>query len=220
MRADRTIVITDPMAADLGPTVPRCNPWKEGATHGGVAPIGNRMTRISRAVLACIAVVGACVSCASPPPGKPAAPQGSSAVDSAVRVERDSTPRADSTSAAAALATVNAYYTAIEARDYRRAYELWGGEGASSRKTFEQFAAGFASTALVTVKLGTPGAIEGAAGSRYIEIPVGIHALTSEGEQQAFSGVYILRRTEVDGATPAQRRWHIDSAKLVRARQP
>ena len=112
---------------------------------------------------------------------------------------------------------MNAYYAAIEARDYRRAYELWGGAGASSRKTFEQFADGFASTAHVTVNPGTPGAIEGAAGSRYIEIPVGVHATTAQGEHQVFSGVYVLRRAEVDGATPAQRRWHIDSAKLSRA---
>lgn len=183
----------------------------------GGDPIGKRMTRISRAVLVCIAVLGACGSCASPPPGKPGAPQGSSAVDSVVRVERDSTPLADSTSVSAALATVNAYYSAIEAREYRRAYELWGEAGASSRKTFKQFAAGFASTAHVTVNPGIPGAIEGAAGSRFIEIPVDVHAMSSQGEQQIFSGVYVLRRADVDGATPAQRRWHIYSAKLSRA---
>jgi hypothetical protein len=36
------------------------------------------------------------------------------------------------------------------------------------------------------------------------------------GEHQRFKGSYTLRRVNhVDGATAAQRRWHIESAKLA-----
>jgi len=122
----------------------------------------------------------------------------------------------DSSSVEAALAVLRAYYDAIAARDFRRAYQLWEGAGAASGKSFTEFAAGFTNTASVSVSPGPPGPIEGAAGSRYVEIPVGIAATTRDGVRQRFSGSYVLRRAEVDGATPEQRRWHLYSAKIAR----
>jgi hypothetical protein len=121
-------------------------------------------------------------------------------------------------SALAAADVIRRYYAAIDARDYRQAYALWGNGGAASSQTFEQFRAGFANTVHVEVAIGEVGQVEGAAGSRYVDVPVVVRATTKEGEAQRFEGSYTLRRTVVDGSTDAQRRWHIYSAKLAQTR--
>jgi hypothetical protein len=112
---------------------------------------------------------------------------------------------------------IRQYYRAIEAGDFVRAYALWGADGAASGQTLDQFAGVFAQTAGVDVKIGTPGGIEPAAGSRYVDVPVEIRAVTSGGEEQRFEGTYTLRRSVVDGASAEQRRWHIYSADIAPA---
>lgn len=139
---------------------------------------------------------------ASPSPADP----------TAVPSPTDSIP----TSAEAAADVIRRYYEAIDARDYRRAYEHWGDSGRSSGQTFEEFAAGFSETSSVEAEVGMPGRIDPAAGSRYVEVPVLIRAEAKGGEEQRFEGTYTLRRSEVDGATEAQRRWHIYSADISR----
>ena len=109
---------------------------------------------------------------------------------------------------------VRAYYRAINERRYGDAYRLWESGGAASGKSLEVFRDGFARTASVNVVLGTPGPIDGAAGSRYVDIPVRIAAVATDGGRQAFIGTYTLRRSVVDGATPEQRAWRIYSAKV------
>jgi hypothetical protein len=66
----------------------------------------------------------------------------------------------------------------------------------------------------VTAEIGEPGRIEGAAGSRFISIPVTIRATTTRGDLQCYHGLYALRRTVVDGASEAQRTWHLFSGDL------
>lgn len=119
---------------------------------------------------------------------------------------------------AAAVNVINDYYAAINERDYRRAYEHWGQDGVASGKSFEEFAAGFSDTAKLTVTTGTAGRVDPAAGSRYITIPVVVTAVTRQGQEQRFEGTYDLRRTIVDGATEAQRRWHFYRAALTQTR--
>jgi hypothetical protein len=111
-----------------------------------------------------------------------------------------------------AAALVRNYYAAIEARDYDRAYLLWA-DGAN-RQTPEQFAAGFATTAHVAATIDTPGRMEAAAGSRYIEVPVAIESAQQDGSVRRYVGAYTLRRAMVDGATPEQRQWRIASADI------
>lgn len=119
----------------------------------------------------------------------------------------------------AARAVVKHYYQDINKGDYQSAYALWwsgekGGQNASG-KTFQQFKAGFAHTRKSQVDIGTPGSIEGAAGSSYIVIPVTIKAITDSGQTQQFTGSYTLRRVnDVDGASWAQKHWHIYSADI------
>ena len=120
-----------------------------------------------------------------------------------------------STSAAAAADVVRRYYGAIEARDFRRAYEMWGNAGQASGKTLDAFTSGFRDTKSVDVDVGTPGRIDAAAGSRYVEVPVVVRAVTNDGRAQRFTGTYVLRRTVVEGSSAAAREWHIYSARIV-----
>jgi hypothetical protein len=151
---------------------------------------------------------------AAPPASVPA---GTPSASPAARTDSSSAATtADSTLTPAEV--IRRYYAAIDARDYRRAYELWGNGGAASGQSFDDFRAGFARTAGVAVEVGEVGRVEGAAGSRYVDVPVVVRATTTGGGTQRFEGSYTLRRTVVDGSTAAQRRWHIDSAKLSPAR--
>lgn len=113
-----------------------------------------------------------------------------------------------------AAAVVDAYYAAIAAGQYPRAYALWSGRGQASGQTAQQFAAGFADTASVSVDVGAPGRIDAAAGSRYVEIPVTVTATRRDGSVHRYAGAYTLRRAVVDGATDEQRAWRIASADL------
>jgi hypothetical protein len=113
----------------------------------------------------------------------------------------------------AAVDVIQAYYAAIAAGRFGEAYALWG-ENGPPNQTPEKFAAGFRDTASVAVETGAPTRVEGAAGSRYVDVPVVVNATTRAGNRQRFTGTYTLRRTVVDGADANARRWHIYSAKL------
>lgn len=117
-----------------------------------------------------------------------------------------------------AVAVVQAYYAAIAAQQYPRAYALWSGGGDASGQTAQQFAGGFADTAAVSAEVGAPGRVGAAAGSRYIEIPVSITATRRDGSVHRYAGAYTLRRAVVDGATDEQRAWRIASADLREVR--
>lgn len=111
-----------------------------------------------------------------------------------------------------AVAALREYYAAINARDYRRAFAMWGSSG-PPKQTYEQFAGGFADTKSVRVETGEPSRVEAAAGSRYVEVPVVI--ITNA---QRFEGTYVMRRSVVDGASDADRHWHIYRATVRAAK--
>lgn len=116
----------------------------------------------------------------------------------------------DAQSAAAAVRLVEAYYAAVDRRDYRTAFRLWHG-----RYSFAEMKAGYANTAHVRVTAIPPFRIEGAAGSSYCTVPVEVASVEKDGRRQRFRGSFTLRRVnDVDGATAAQRHWHIESARL------
>ncbi|MDH5824036.1 hypothetical protein QFW77_13720 [Luteimonas sp. RD2P54] len=116
--------------------------------------------------------------------------------------------------AEAATAVLRDYYAALDARDYARAYALWSDGGRSSGQTPEQFASAFAGAARISVSVGAPGPVEGAAGSRYVEIPVSVTTRDAGGAVTRQVGAYTLRRAVVDGASAQQRSWRIASAQL------
>jgi hypothetical protein len=121
-----------------------------------------------------------------------------------------STVSAQDRSAAAAVQVVQDYYAAIQHHDYAAAHALWSGG-----HSLAQFRKGYAKTAWVKLTPVPPVTVEGAAGSLYADVQVRVDAGLKGGQRQRFVGVYTLRRVnDVDGATVAQRRWHITSAKL------
>ena len=109
---------------------------------------------------------------------------------------------------------VRAYYDAINAHDYQRAYAAWGDDGPPGRPTVRAFASGFAGTDSVHVVLGAPGRIEGAAGSRYMTIPVRVRAFEHGAGPREFAGSYTVRRSVVPGSDTASRQWHLYAASL------
>ncbi|WP_298395794.1 hypothetical protein [Sphingobium sp.] len=114
----------------------------------------------------------------------------------------------------AAAAVVSRYYSAINARDYATAWSQWGEDGRPGQ-TLAQFEAGFAQTRTTRVTIGRLEPGDAGAGSIYQTVPVAVDAQLADGARQRFVGDYVLRRVNgVDGASPAQLRWHIDSARL------
>ena len=108
------------------------------------------------------------------------------------------------------------YYAAIDARDYRKAYGLWRDGGAASGQSFEHFSGGYADTESVEAEVGDATDEEGAAGSRYITVPVQLRARQYNGTLRSYRGRFALRAVVADGADEEQRRWHLDSAEMQR----
>ncbi len=130
-------------------------------------------------------------------------------------------PMAECTTApksqAAAVAVVTLYYSALNAHDYATAWQQWG-ENGPPNQSLAKFTAGFAHTRATHVTIGQLEPAEGGAGSIYQSVPVVVDATLDDGKHQRFSGEYVVRRVnDVDGATPAQLRWHIGSAHLAAA---
>jgi hypothetical protein len=133
--------------------------------------------------------------------------------------DQDNPEHVSADDAQAAVAIVHEYYRAISSRDFERAYRYWGVSGPPGQ-SLQSFAAGFTDTASVQAKTGAPSRIEPAAGSRYIEVPTTIVATTKAGTARRFEGTYTLRRTVIDGAPAAERRWHIYRASIRQVTDP
>lgn len=181
-----------PGSVPLGGQPPAPDPWVEADGHFGLPPLEDE-----------------------PEAGLIEAAPPANAVAGADPTAGTLAPEADREQAAA---TVRDYYAAIQARDYPRAYALWSDGGRSSGQSPEQFAAGFATTRSVDLQLGAPGEVEGAAGSRYVEVPVSLTARQDDGSLRRYAGRYVLRRAVVDGASADQRAWRIASAELREVR--
>jgi hypothetical protein len=168
-------------------------------------------------VFLAILLLAGIVACTPPTSQQPSVSQ---SVATAPLAQASSPSRYSSPDAGqqAAIQVVRNYYDAINHQDYRRAYEDWANHGAASNQSFDQFKQGFADTASVSVEIGEPGRVEGAAGSLYIEVPVTITATTVSGSTQRFKGSYNLRRVNnIPGATLNDRTWHLYSANIVKA---
>lgn len=145
----------------------------------------------------------------APPAAAPARAGSDVAPDKAVAASDEATP-------AAAEAVVRAYYAAIDARDFASAYAQWSDGGKASGQSFERFRDGYANTESVRVEVGTATDEEGAAGSRYIRVPMELHARQRDGGTRHYRGSFILRAVVADGANAEQRRWHLYSADIQR----
>ena len=118
-----------------------------------------------------------------------------------------------SSSAKDAVQLIRNYYRWINQKKYQGAFNIWEKREdgyAANGQSFEKFAGGFSDTASVSVEIGAPGEIEGAAGSNYIEIPVVILAQTKSGKAQKFAGAYTMRLSNMAD----DKSWYIYSAKV------
>lgn len=103
-----------------------------------------------------------------------------------------------------------AWAAAMEDRAFAAAYGLFGDYAERTGLSAEQYAASFGPYRTVTVAIGE-GAGEGAAGSIYYQAPVTLSGTLADGSAYRRTGTITLRRiNDVDGATPAQLRWHLD----------
>ena len=91
------------------------------------------------------------------------------------------------------VGTLAAYYSAINARDYRGAFRFWE----SPPSSYEQFARGFADTNQVRLLVEPSTQVEGAAGSVYAQIPAIIVSTLRNGSERVFAGCYVMRRSNV-----------------------
>lgn len=107
---------------------------------------------------------------------------------------QDSEPPSDGPkSASDPLTTLAAYYDAINARDYRRAYSYWD----SPATSFDRFASGFTDTDRVRLLVEPSARVEGAAGSAYAQVSTIVVATTRAGNERVFAGCYVMRRSNV-----------------------
>ena len=116
-----------------------------------------------------------------------------------------------------AVQLIRNYYRWINQKKYQGAFNIWEKRedgAAANGQSFEKFAGGFSDTASVSVEIGTPGEIEGAAGSNYIEIPVVISAASTDGSQQKFAGTYTMRASNMAD----DKSWYIHSAKVKKVK--
>ena len=118
-------------------------------------------------------------------------------------------------SAEGAGQVLQTYGALLEEKKFIRARQLWGSGGAASGLTEPQFVAAYAKYREIHADVGKPGLTEGAAGSIYIEVPFRLYgSLTSGGRFNLVGPVTLKRVNDVDGATPAQLRWHIVQSGL------
>ncbi|HEY1069222.1 MAG TPA: hypothetical protein VGE33_01635 [Thermomonas sp.] len=109
----------------------------------------------------------------------------------------------------AAVSVLRDYFSAINTRDFARAYALWR----QNPQTPAQFADGFAGTTGVSVEIGTPGSIDAGAGQRFIDIPVTLDATQADGRVERYAGRVVLHRSSVEGGDPG---WRIERAALAK----
>ncbi|WP_343521354.1 hypothetical protein [Sphingomonas sp.] len=144
---------------------------------------------------------------ASPAPLDPPAPGEPGGLDNDT-APLDESPQPEA-SAQGAARVVERYFGLIEAGRYARAYQLWEpGRAGMNRQAFVR---SFDRYAEYHANIGAPGEIEGAAGSRYVTVPVQPYGrLKAGGRPFNMRGTVTLRRVaEVPGSTDAQRRWRI-----------
>jgi len=145
---------------------------------------------------------------APPPPYQPPAPGEPGGLPD------DRTPISEAPftaeSAQGAANVVQTYYALVESGKYDEAYRLWSDGGRASGTDAAGFADRYRAYREFHANIGSPGPIEGAAGSLYVEVLVQEYGRLASGEPFNRLGPVTLRRVnDVPGSTPEQRRWHI-----------
>ncbi len=115
-----------------------------------------------------------------------------------------------------ARSLVLSWARAVELREFDQAWEMMGKAGQAQISKGE-FNALFHPLRDITVAVPT-GSSEGAAGSIYYTAPATVTGTRVDGSKAVLKGEVVLRRVnDVDGATPAQLRWHFAQVNLAPA---
>jgi len=116
-------------------------------------------------------------------------------------------------SAQGAANVVQTYYALIGEGKYAAAYRLW--EPGAAGMSEQAFVASFAKYSAYRANVGAPGKIDAGAGQRHVTVPVQVYGrLKQGGSEFNMLGSITLHRTEVDGATAEQKKWHINTADI------
>ena len=106
-------------------------------------------------------------------------------------------------------AVVRSYLDALRRRDYASAASLWADGATAGAGDSAAFRRAHGDTSVAGFVVGSPGRIGAAAGSRYVEVPVTMEGTAPDRPPLRLHGIVTLRRSVVDGASEAQRRWRI-----------
>lgn len=180
-----------------------------------------------------VIIMAACASCeaelpqsandASPSVQSPVGPAGQATSEaephgSGIREEdrnRVDELAIDPKSAEGAAALLQEYAALLEQGRFAAARRLWSDGGRASGMSQQAFAQSFSRYAQVRVEVGTPGRMEGAAGSVFVDIPIRFHGQRAGGSSFSSEGTATLRRVnDVPGSTPEQRQWRIYRIEL------
>lgn len=119
-------------------------------------------------------------------------------------------------SAQGAANVVQTYFALIEAGKYHQAWALWSDGGKASGMSARAFADSFAKYSEYHANIGAPGRIDAGAGQRHVTVPVQAYGRLKDGDRPFnLRGDITLHRTaDIDGATTAQKSWHITASAL------
>lgn len=110
---------------------------------------------------------------------------------------------------------LRAYCDYLANKKFSEAYAMWSDRGRASGLSREEFTARLVKYRSFDCYLGTPGGMEGAAGSVYVEIPLKVSGYLTDGRPFTREGPVTMRRVnDVPGSTEEQRQWHIQSSAL------
>ena len=124
-------------------------------------------------------------------------------------------------SAQGAANVVQTYFALLGERRYAQARALWTPGAAGAGPSPAAFAADFARYGEYRGLVGAPGKIEAGAGQRYVTVPVQVAARLKSGAEIDQRGEVVLHRTgDIDGATPDQRRWRLQTITLRTTEAP
>jgi hypothetical protein len=114
-------------------------------------------------------------------------------------------------SAQGAANVVQTYFALIEEGKYRKAWALWDDGGKASGMDAAAFAASFARYSEYHAQIGAPGEVDAGAGQRYVTVPVQLYGRLKAGAApfHARGDVTLHRVGDIDGASAAQKTWHI-----------
>ena len=112
-----------------------------------------------------------------------------------------------------AAQVVQGYYGLLEERRFDEAQDLWNDQSAVGAEDEDRFARRFRGFSEVHANVGAPGAIEGAAGSLYVVVPVQVYGrIAANGKPwYRLRQVTLRRANDVPGSSEADRRWHIET---------